>query len=81
MGLQLLSAADRFLIEDLKKMCEYLLSTKITLENAFEIYNASGSYNAPSLKHFAAGFILLKYDQIEFADVDHDILYDILNSL
>jgi hypothetical protein len=81
LGLQLVAAADRFLLEDLKRNCEYLLHTKITLENAFEVYTAAGYHNAPGLRSMAARFILQNYSEIEFADVDRAIVKNIISLL
>ena len=81
LGIQLLAAADRFLLDDLKKHCEYLLHTKITLENAFEMYTAAKMHSSIGLRSMAARFILQNYQEIEFADEERGILKSILSDL
>ncbi|CAK9151067.1 unnamed protein product [Ilex paraguariensis] len=60
----LLRAADQYLLEGLKRLCEYAISRDITVENVSLVYELSEAFNAMSLKHACILFILEKFDKL-----------------
>jgi hypothetical protein len=79
LGIELLAAADRYMVEGLKEQCEYLLHQRIALENAFQIHTAAKLYSAPQLINSSAHFILMNYEHISFGDEDRTVLLGILD--
>eukprot|EP01103_Thecamoeba_quadrilineata_P018925 TRINITY_DN7469_c0_g1_i1.p1 TRINITY_DN7469_c0_g1~~TRINITY_DN7469_c0_g1_i1.p1 ORF type:complete len:796 (+),score=82.08 TRINITY_DN7469_c0_g1_i1:63-2390(+) len=59
----LLIAADRFLLEDLKQACESKLVPEIDLNNCASLLGLSDQYNAPRLKTSVLKFICKKYQE------------------
>jgi hypothetical protein len=76
--LELLIAANRFLLDNLKRKCEHYLAKKITLETAFVIYVTASDHDAMALQKVAAQFILENYVQLAFADEGKALLLDVL---
>ncbi|KAG5514445.1 hypothetical protein RHGRI_035758 [Rhododendron griersonianum] len=61
---ELLRAADQYLLEGLKRLCEYAIAQDISAENVSLMYELSESFNALSLKHACILFILEKFDKL-----------------
>ncbi|KAH7838483.1 hypothetical protein Vadar_027115 [Vaccinium darrowii] len=61
---ELLRAADQYLLEGLKRLCEYAIAQDISAENVSIMYELSESFNALSLKHACILFILEKFDKL-----------------
>ncbi|KAI8522898.1 hypothetical protein RHMOL_Rhmol13G0032600 [Rhododendron molle] len=61
---ELLRAADQYLLEGLKRLCEYAIAQDISVENVSLMYELSESFNALSLKHACILFILEKFDKL-----------------
>ncbi|KAJ0034740.1 hypothetical protein Pint_24860 [Pistacia integerrima] len=60
----LLRAADQYLLEGLKRLCEYTIAQDISLENVSSMYELSEAFNAISLRHTCVLFILEQFDKL-----------------
>ncbi|GLT78481.1 hypothetical protein SLA2020_500150 [Shorea laevis] len=60
----LLRAADQYLLEGLKRLCEYAIAQDISLENVSSMYELSEAFNAISLRHTCILFILEQFDKL-----------------
>ncbi|XP_058769649.1 ARM REPEAT PROTEIN INTERACTING WITH ABF2-like isoform X2 [Vicia villosa] len=69
----LLRAADQYLLEGLKRLCEYTIAQDILLENVSNMYELSEAFNAISLRHACILFILKHFDKLS-ARPGHSLL-------
>ncbi|CAI9768752.1 unnamed protein product [Fraxinus pennsylvanica] len=60
----LLRAADQYLLEGLKRLCEYAIAQDISVENVSLMFQLSEAFNASSLKHSCILFILENFDKL-----------------
>ncbi|KAK7336752.1 hypothetical protein VNO77_17298 [Canavalia gladiata] len=60
----LLKAADQYLLDGLKRICEYVISQDISVENVSSMYEMSEAFNATSLKHACILFMLEQFDKL-----------------
>ncbi|KAI4345603.1 hypothetical protein L6164_012709 [Bauhinia variegata] len=60
----LLRAADQYLLEGLKRLCEYTIAQDISLVNVSCMYELSEAFNAISLRHTCILFILEQFDKL-----------------
>ncbi|KAL8100814.1 ARM REPEAT PROTEIN INTERACTING WITH ABF2-like [Apium graveolens] len=60
----LLRAADQYLLDGLKRLCECAIAKDIAVENVSLMYDLSEAFNAMSLRHACIFFILEKYDEL-----------------
>ncbi|KAF5452487.1 hypothetical protein F2P56_027481 [Juglans regia] len=60
----LLRAADQYLLEGLKRLCEYTIARDISLDNISSMYELSEAFHAMSLRHTCILFILEQYDKL-----------------
>ncbi|KAL4558773.1 hypothetical protein LXL04_036975 [Taraxacum kok-saghyz] len=60
----LLRAADQYLLEGLKRLCEYTIAQDITVEKVEVMYELSEAFNAVSLKNACILFILEHFDEL-----------------
>ncbi|BAU00800.1 hypothetical protein LR48_Vigan303s001400 [Vigna angularis] len=60
----LLRAADQYLLEGLKRLCEYTIAQDISLESVSSMYELSEAFNAISLRHTCILFILEHFDKL-----------------
>ncbi|KAE8722614.1 ARM REPEAT PROTEIN INTERACTING WITH ABF2 [Hibiscus syriacus] len=60
----LLRAADQYLLEGLKRLCEYTIAQDILLENVSSMYELSEAFHAISLRHTCIIFILEHFDEL-----------------
>nr|VDD33226.1 unnamed protein product [Brassica oleracea] len=60
----LLRAADQYLLEGLKRLCEYTIAQDITLENIGGMYDLSEAFHAMSLRQACILFILEHFDKL-----------------
>ncbi|KAK4407138.1 arm repeat protein interacting with a [Sesamum angolense] len=60
----LLRAADQYLLEGLKRLCEYAIAQDISVENVSLMFELSEAFNALSLRHACIVFILEKFDKL-----------------
>ncbi|KAK0607653.1 hypothetical protein LWI29_018177 [Acer saccharum] len=60
----LLRAADQYLLEGLKRLCEYTIAQDISLENVASMYELSEAFHAIPLRHTCILFILEQYDKL-----------------
>ncbi|KAK9726108.1 hypothetical protein RND81_05G190800 [Saponaria officinalis] len=77
----LLRAADQYLLEGLKRLCECAIAQDISAENVTLMYELSEAYNAMSLRHSCILFILEQFDLLNtkpwYADLIQRILPEI----
>ncbi|XP_038701545.1 ARM REPEAT PROTEIN INTERACTING WITH ABF2-like isoform X1 [Tripterygium wilfordii] len=57
----LLRAADQYLLEGLKRLCEYTIAQDISLENVASMYELSEAFHAVSLRNTCILFILEQF--------------------
>ncbi|KAL1296242.1 hypothetical protein HN51_056966 [Arachis hypogaea] len=69
----LLRAADQYLLEGLKRLCEYTIAKDISLENVSSMYELSEAFSAISLRHSCILFILEQFDKLS-ARPGHSLL-------
>ncbi|KAI6683713.1 hypothetical protein NL676_029626 [Syzygium grande] len=60
---ELLKAADQYLIEGLKQLCERAIGQELSMETISTIYELSNDFHATSLKHSCILFILEHFDE------------------
>ncbi|KAG6774480.1 hypothetical protein POTOM_021833 [Populus tomentosa] len=60
----LLRAADQYLLDGLKRLCEYTIAQDISVENVSLIYELSEGFNAMSLREACILFILEQFDKL-----------------
>ncbi|XP_059300908.1 ARM REPEAT PROTEIN INTERACTING WITH ABF2-like isoform X1 [Lycium ferocissimum] len=60
----LLRAADQYLLEGLKRLCEYAIAQDISVENVSLMFELSEAFNALSLRNACILFILEKFDKL-----------------
>ncbi|KAL6499511.1 hypothetical protein OROGR_027421 [Orobanche gracilis] len=60
----LLRAADQYLLEGLKRLCEYAIAQDISVENVSLMFELSEAFNAVSLRHACILFILDKFEKL-----------------
>ncbi|GMP77015.1 hypothetical protein CsSME_00033444 [Camellia sinensis var. sinensis] len=60
----LLRAADQYLLEGLKRLCEYTIAQDISLENVSSMYELSEAFHAISLRHTCILFILEQFEKL-----------------
>ncbi|EXC17557.1 Arm repeat protein interacting with abf2 [Morus notabilis] len=60
----LLRVADQYLLEGLKRLCEYTIAQDISLENVSSMYELSEAFNALSLRHTCILFILQQFEKL-----------------
>ncbi|KAK3019607.1 hypothetical protein RJ639_005026 [Escallonia herrerae] len=60
----LLRAADQYLLEGLKRLCEYAIAQDISVENVSLMYELSEAFNAASLTQACVLFILENFDKL-----------------
>ncbi|CAA3033603.1 ARM REPEAT PROTEIN INTERACTING WITH ABF2-like isoform X1 [Olea europaea subsp. europaea] len=60
----LLRAADQYLLEGLKRLCEYAIAQDISVENVSLMFDLSEAFNALSLRHSCILFILENFDKL-----------------
>ncbi|KAL8548327.1 hypothetical protein ACS0TY_007596 [Phlomoides rotata] len=60
----LLRAADQYLLEGLKRLCEHTIAQDISVENVSLMFELSEAFNALSLRQSCILFVLEKYDKL-----------------
>lgn len=79
----LLILADEYFMERLKQICEYFLSTHITLKNVSQMFAFSYTYNAKQLSECCMEFICLNLSAVLESrcldDIDEILLKDLSN--
>ncbi|GAU23358.1 hypothetical protein TSUD_334050 [Trifolium subterraneum] len=63
-AVDLLKAADQYLLDGLKRICEYTISKGISVENVSLMYAMSETFNATSLRYSCILFVLNRYDSL-----------------
>jgi hypothetical protein len=60
----LLRAADQYLLEALKRLCEYTIAQDISSDNVSNMYELSDAFHALSLRHTCILYILEQFDKL-----------------
>jgi len=60
----LLRAADQYLLEGLKRLCEYTIAQDIRIDNVSLMYDLSEAFNAVSLRNACILFVLENFDKL-----------------
>ncbi|URE42097.1 BTB/POZ domain [Musa troglodytarum] len=60
----LLRAADQYLLEGLKRLCEFAIAQEVCVDNVSSVYELSEAFHAISLRHTWIMFILEQFEQI-----------------
>ncbi|XP_024388979.1 ARM REPEAT PROTEIN INTERACTING WITH ABF2 isoform X3 [Physcomitrium patens] len=60
----LLRAADQYLLEGLKRLCEYSIAQNLTLETVMNVFDLAEAYHALSLRDTCVLFILKHHEQM-----------------
>ncbi|PWA74148.1 ARM repeat protein interacting with ABF2 [Artemisia annua] len=60
----LLKAADQYLLDGLKRLCEYTMARDIKADNLRLMYDLSETYNAVSLRNACILFVLDQFDKL-----------------
>ncbi|WJX78824.1 hypothetical protein P8452_62008 [Trifolium repens] len=63
-AVDLLKAADQYLLDGLKRICEYTISKGISVENVSLLYAMSETFNATSLRDSCILFVLKQFDSL-----------------
>ncbi|XP_010666244.2 ARM REPEAT PROTEIN INTERACTING WITH ABF2 [Beta vulgaris subsp. vulgaris] len=74
----LLRAADQYLLEGLKRLCEYTIAQDVSLENVSSMYELSEAFHAVSLRQACILFILEQYDKLTARPGHSSLLQHIL---
>ncbi|GMI98767.1 ARM repeat protein interacting with ABF2 [Hibiscus trionum] len=61
---ELLRAADQYLLDDLKRLCEYAIAQDISVENVMVMYELAEAFNATTLREACLLFILEQFERI-----------------
>ncbi|KAK7285352.1 hypothetical protein RJT34_20121 [Clitoria ternatea] len=64
-ALDLFRAADQYLLDGLQRICEYVISQDISMENVLLMYEMSEAFNGTSLKHACILFMLEHFDKLK----------------
>ncbi|KAH9682789.1 ARM REPEAT PROTEIN INTERACTING WITH ABF2 [Citrus sinensis] len=67
----LLRAADQYLLEGLKRLCEYTIAQDISLENVSSMYELSEAFHAISLRHTCILYIMEHFDKLSTRPGDY----------
>ncbi|KAI5423501.1 ARM REPEAT PROTEIN INTERACTING WITH ABF2 isoform X2 [Lathyrus oleraceus] len=70
----LLRAADQYLLEGLKRLCEYTIAQDVSLESVSNMYELSEAFNAISLRHTCILFILEHFDKLSATPGHTDLI-------
>ncbi|XP_071721363.1 ARM REPEAT PROTEIN INTERACTING WITH ABF2-like [Rutidosis leptorrhynchoides] len=60
----LLRAADQYLLEGLKRLCEYTIAQDISVDNVSLMYDLAEAFNAVSLRNACILFLLENFDKV-----------------
>ncbi|PON55274.1 Coatomer beta subunit [Parasponia andersonii] len=60
----LLRAADQYLLDGLKRLCEYAIAQDVSVDNVSLVYELSEAFNAMSLRQACLLFILEQFDKL-----------------
>lgn len=72
MAQELLAAADQYMLDTLKRLCEAAIAEQLTAENVWSAYELAENFNAPELAKHCALFCLKNYE--EAADAHYEAL-------
>ncbi|XP_031781965.1 speckle-type POZ protein B-like [Nasonia vitripennis] len=82
---KLLATADRYLLENLKKLCEIELCKQLCVENAPEILELADKLRAETLKNSAIKYIVgnkkIIVDRPEFRALTHKLIYEVCKAM
>ncbi len=72
MAQELLAAADQYMLDTLKRLCEATIAGQLTAENVWAAYELAENFNAPELAKHCALFCLKNYEEV--ADVHYEAI-------
>lgn len=78
LGVELMAAADQFLLESMRHQCEAFLSDQVDHEVVIPLYYAATHHSAPMLLNAACHHLLVHYNKVD--DTGHKALLDLLDS-
>ncbi|CAI7894192.1 unnamed protein product, partial [Closterium sp. NIES-54] len=64
MAQDLLRAADQYLLETLKRLCEHAIAQDLMVENVANVYELAETYHAQSLRQMCVLFVLDHHEQM-----------------
>ncbi|CAH9132738.1 unnamed protein product [Cuscuta epithymum] len=70
----LLRASDQYLLEGLKRLCEYAIAQDMSMENISLMFELSEAYNASTLRNACILFILGNFDKLSEAGRFSDLI-------
>jgi hypothetical protein len=59
-----IQAADQYLLDGLKRLCEKSIGDSVTIDNLMEVYELSEAFSAPELGKICVMFALDHYDEV-----------------
>lgn len=74
----LLRAADQYLLEGLKRLCEFTIAQDIRVDNVSLMYDLSEAFNAVSLRNACILFVLENFDKLNAKTGYKDLIERIL---
>nr|XP_043609928.1 ARM REPEAT PROTEIN INTERACTING WITH ABF2-like [Erigeron canadensis] len=74
----LLRAADQYLLEGLKRLCEYTIAQDILVDNVSLMYDLSEAFNAVALRNACILFVLENFDKLNTKEGYADLIKHIL---
>ncbi|XP_061989402.1 ARM REPEAT PROTEIN INTERACTING WITH ABF2-like isoform X1 [Rosa rugosa] len=77
----LLRAADQYLLEGLKRLCEYSIAQDISLENVSNMYELSEAFHAMSLRQTCILFILEQFEKLSARPGHCELIKNILDEI
>ena len=61
---ELLQAADQYMLEPLKRLCEAAIAADLSTDNLADVYNLSENFNAPQLGRHCMLYALEHYEEL-----------------
>ncbi|KAL6188746.1 hypothetical protein ACLB2K_040137 [Fragaria x ananassa] len=77
----LLRAADQYLLEGLKRLCEYSIAQDISLENVSNMYELSEAFHAMSLRQTCILFVLEQFEKLSARPGHSKLIKDMLKEI
>ncbi|KAL6185818.1 hypothetical protein ACLB2K_041941 [Fragaria x ananassa] len=77
----LLRAADQYLLEGLKRLCEYSIAQDISLENVSNMYELSEAFHAMSLRQTCILFVLEQFEKLSARPGHSELIKDMLKEI
>ncbi|KAE8665440.1 ARM REPEAT PROTEIN INTERACTING WITH ABF2 [Hibiscus syriacus] len=78
---ELLRAADQYLLDDLKRLCEYTIAQDISEENVSLMYELAEAFNATTLREACLLFMLEQFERISAKPWRNRLIHHIIPDL